>query len=116
VQDTGNRMKTVMAQYDWNRGMPGTKDRPDPSIFLTPVGALTGGPLIPDGPTADPISFDCDVSLGNTVGVLAQGMCWFFNFLYVHGITPWLQLLIDLTALITLAVYIWKKWIDAGTF
>lgn len=116
VQDTGNRMKTVMAQYDWDRGMPGTKDRPDPSIFLTPVGALTGGPLIPDGPTADPISFECDVSLGNTVGVLAEGMCWFFNFLYVHGITPWLQLLIDLTALITLAVYIWKKWIDAGTF
>jgi len=116
-KDTQDRMKELVDSYDWNTGIPGTSDSPDPSIFLNPG---------PDNPwfsgqieftqgTGTPISTECTARITAVLGpYLSAGYCWLVNFMQEKGITPWLQLLINLAALGFLAAYFIRKWIDAG--
>lgn len=116
-KDTQDRMKELVDSYDWNTGMPGTSDSPDPSIFLNPG---------PDNPwfsgqieftqgTGTPISTECTARITAVLGpYLSAGYCWLVNFMQEKGITPWLQLLVNLSALGFLAAYLIRKWIDAG--
>jgi len=117
VQNTSKQMQELINQQDWTESLPGTKDGLDPSIFLAPA---ADSPLITGEfdftKKSEPISQECSSSLKTVVGPqLAPGMCWAFNLLKEKGIMPWFQLIINIIALAVFGVYIWKKWIDAGT-
>lgn len=116
VQDTNGQMKELVDSYDWdNTGLPGTDDTINLDQFLTPTGPLIDGQFDFGSNPGPEYSYECDVAMAELVGpFLAQGVCFILNILRSLGIMPWLQLVVNISAIGFLAIYIWKKWIDAG--
>jgi hypothetical protein len=115
---TNEQIRDLINSYDWNRpGLPGTGDAPDPSQFIDgpgPDSPLNGGKF-DFGRSTQTISNECSADLTQLIGPgLAQGACFFFNTLRQTGLMPWIQFLIDLSAVLVLGLYLVKKWIDAG--
>lgn len=116
AQDTLDTIGSQLGQYDWQGDLPGKGNQPDINTFLPGEDSpwITGTLLRPIDNTAQP-NMVCETALTDALGpLLAQGICWFFNILADTGVTPWLQLIINLGALGLLLVYIWRLWVNAG--
>lgn len=119
VRDTEKGISDLVNQYDWeNTGLPGTRDKPNLDQFINEPGAdspLNGGKFDFSKHYENP-NMTCDTKMSRMFGSgMGKGMCWLFNLLRQLGIMAWLQVIVDIGAVAFLLVYLWKKWIDAGT-
>lgn len=117
-KQAGEGVKGLVDSYDWEHtGIDGTSDNPDIGAFM-PDGNnpwFTGRITFTQG-TGTGISKTCTAAITSLLGQhLSAGYCWLVNFLKAKGITPWLQLLVDIAALSFLGSYLIRKWIDAGS-
>lgn len=57
----------------------------------------------------------CSIEMGKATGArLAGPICFALNAMNDLGVTPWFQFMFDLANLITLAFYIYRRWVEPG--
>lgn len=121
-QEMSSSLATQWATANWG-GLGGqifTPVPPDLSNFMPGENSPWSGAPIDIGPSGEgdgsPYSDACVSYLEPDVGeALAQGICWVLEFVNEIGIMPYLQVALDLAAIMLLLLYVVHKLVDAGT-
>jgi hypothetical protein len=117
AQNTLNGLMGMVKSIDTSAGgLPGTNEQPEIGAFFgTEPGPWTTGQWTFNTNTGTRPNMACNVRITGFIGQLASGFCWFFQILAEKGVMAWVQLFINIASIGFLLVYIWKKFIDAGS-
>ncbi len=120
LEQTTHDVQEVVNQYSWSQGLDGMGDAPSFDVFMQPQDSwfMTGRPpleQLANNSGVEPTYVCPGGDIEGMLGPLMTGVCFAYGVLFEHGIMPWLQLLVDLGAILFFIIYLYHKWIDAGT-